>query len=824
MPNLDSNFYLDKQGVRTLINELETNVIAEEFSSSATYALGSYCVYQNNLYRCTTAITTAGSWTGNTNWTQVLVTEDIKSISDEINIHDQNFANQYDSTTTYGLGDWCIYDHSLYRCKVSSAGPEEWDPTHWDAISVNNLIWDNSALPTATWSSSALASMFNRVNLNCAPNYDPTSTYEVGDWCIYSNTLYQCTTAIPTAERWNSSHWTAQQLTNQDINSLRDVQIDSSTLTTGQVLVYNNGHWENGEGGGGASSLDDLTDVTLTNLAANETLVCEMVNNDPVFKNKATTWTGTQAEYNALAVKDPNVTYYITDGDGAARYIICTQSQYNVWKSAGTLEADTPYYVTDANNSSIVIDDNNISSDTVWSSNKTDSEIQTKVSKSGDTMTGRLTTPSVVIPKGDANGIYIRTKVNPAGTTYDTAAPINITDNNGDIIFQIHPYHNGNGNGDMLTEFYCFCRKPNGIYTNSFSIGFDDLGNPKVEFSSPSAWRTALDAVSKSGDTMTGELVTSAGKVAMGSGMSNASTIEALVEDLRFTNGCAGSVYITTPYTLNGIEIPAEWYHYFYAPHRSGGYNGGIHPDYEDNTLYGCIILSDLFGNSERSYIIHFIREGSTAYPTIKTVKKLMCDEPTTKLTQHGEGRNKTFTKLYEQLNENGSIRSYVEQTSNPDDFSRCVIGVRGYWANDTLASNVYIGVMCNHTTNHTPGYILSHPKAFLDSSTSVGKLTSLTYATKNSTYVDSAATSYVRYVRSGHIVNVFYAFTTKGALTNRWVTLFSGLPKPVDSLYLNGEGDRLAVSTTGVIQNVYTTSAATFSRGTFTYITDDFT
>lgn len=79
MPDLDSNFYLDKQGVRTLINELETNVIAEEFSSSATYVLGSYCVYQNNLYRCTTAITTAGSWTGNTNWTQILVTEDIKA-------------------------------------------------------------------------------------------------------------------------------------------------------------------------------------------------------------------------------------------------------------------------------------------------------------------------------------------------------------------------------------------------------------------------------------------------------------------------------------------------------------------------------------------------------------------------------------------------------------------------------------------------------------------------------------------------------------------------------------------------------------------------
>lgn len=39
--------------------------------------------------------------------------------------------------------------------------------------------------------------------------YDATSTYAVGDYCIYGNTLYKCTTAISTAEAWNSAHWTA---------------------------------------------------------------------------------------------------------------------------------------------------------------------------------------------------------------------------------------------------------------------------------------------------------------------------------------------------------------------------------------------------------------------------------------------------------------------------------------------------------------------------------------------------------------------------------------------------------------------------------------
>lgn len=39
--------------------------------------------------------------------------------------------------------------------------------------------------------------------------YSSSSTYAVGDYCIYGNTLYKCTTAIATAEAWNSGHWTA---------------------------------------------------------------------------------------------------------------------------------------------------------------------------------------------------------------------------------------------------------------------------------------------------------------------------------------------------------------------------------------------------------------------------------------------------------------------------------------------------------------------------------------------------------------------------------------------------------------------------------------
>ena len=37
--------------------------------------------------------------------------------------------------------------------------------------------------------------------------YDSTKTYAVGDMVIRNYAIYECTTAITTAEVWNSAHW-----------------------------------------------------------------------------------------------------------------------------------------------------------------------------------------------------------------------------------------------------------------------------------------------------------------------------------------------------------------------------------------------------------------------------------------------------------------------------------------------------------------------------------------------------------------------------------------------------------------------------------------
>lgn len=42
-----------------------------------------------------------------------------------------------------------------------------------------------------------------------AAAYSSSATYAVGDYCLKDGQLYECNTAITTAEAWTAAHWTA---------------------------------------------------------------------------------------------------------------------------------------------------------------------------------------------------------------------------------------------------------------------------------------------------------------------------------------------------------------------------------------------------------------------------------------------------------------------------------------------------------------------------------------------------------------------------------------------------------------------------------------
>ena len=76
--------------------------------------------------------------------------------------------------------------------------------------------------------------------------YDSTSTYNVGDYCIYNNMLFKCLVAITTAEEFNSEHWTETSV-DGIINGVKsDVATNTSNISTintkiGALRVYYSG-------------------------------------------------------------------------------------------------------------------------------------------------------------------------------------------------------------------------------------------------------------------------------------------------------------------------------------------------------------------------------------------------------------------------------------------------------------------------------------------------------------------------------------------------------------------------------------------------------
>ena len=71
-----------------------------------------------------------------------------------------------------------------------------------------------------------------------ADEYDSTSTYSVGDYCIYGGMYYRCTTAVTTAESFDSTKWTATQVGDELSNkanmiNIYNVPASAISLTSG---------------------------------------------------------------------------------------------------------------------------------------------------------------------------------------------------------------------------------------------------------------------------------------------------------------------------------------------------------------------------------------------------------------------------------------------------------------------------------------------------------------------------------------------------------------------------------------------------------------
>ena len=94
------------------------------------YQVGPYtCILDNNNNFIDTATTLDISGK------QLIRASNLRKTQDMI-------ANVYDNTATYAVGDYCIYQNQLYKCVTQIDVAEAWDATHWALTNVVDYVKD----------------------------------------------------------------------------------------------------------------------------------------------------------------------------------------------------------------------------------------------------------------------------------------------------------------------------------------------------------------------------------------------------------------------------------------------------------------------------------------------------------------------------------------------------------------------------------------------------------------------------------------------------------------------------------------------------------
>jgi hypothetical protein len=142
---------------------------------------------------------------------------------------------------------------------------------------------------TSVWSSSKTNSEIEATAAQIlVPEFSTTKSYRSDDLCLHGGKFYMAMTDI-SAGAWDATKWAEQTLHDvlefyseaavawADIDDLGNVQVDN--LANGKVLKYNSTtqRWENAnESGGGASALNDLSDVSVPSPTAGQVLTYQI--------------------------------------------------------------------------------------------------------------------------------------------------------------------------------------------------------------------------------------------------------------------------------------------------------------------------------------------------------------------------------------------------------------------------------------------------------------------------------------------------------------------------------------------------------------------
>ena len=170
----------------------------------------------------------------------------VKEVADFAN---QNLADEYDSTSTYAVDDFVMYESALYKCVTAVSSAEAFDPTKWTQVVVTDEMGSggggNANERVLSYAEYQALSEAQKMNNTTYYIYDingdgsqfqpiifSKTEREIGVW-IDGKPLYQKTLSIPT-----SSQNTTYDVSSLDIDTC--VKIDAFMSGNGSVP---DGYW-----------------------------------------------------------------------------------------------------------------------------------------------------------------------------------------------------------------------------------------------------------------------------------------------------------------------------------------------------------------------------------------------------------------------------------------------------------------------------------------------------------------------------------------------------------------------------------------------------
>ena len=171
------------------------------------------------------------SWEADYNADMLAIDTNLKAVSDVADGASGSISTLADRVTT-AEGNITTNANDIdaleARADALEAGQTS-DDSRLDAIEAEQIV-QNTAIESNT-----------RLGYNLARPYDSASTYSVGDYVLFQDTLYKCTTAVTTGEAFDPTKWLAIKATDEINNPNANIvyaMIGDGTLQVTDFLTY----------------------------------------------------------------------------------------------------------------------------------------------------------------------------------------------------------------------------------------------------------------------------------------------------------------------------------------------------------------------------------------------------------------------------------------------------------------------------------------------------------------------------------------------------------------------------------------------------------